>query len=116
MDGAQGRRIARARALPAHLKSMQHEVDTTDDAMLGGRVHVRQPRNGYRAAIDPVLLAAFLPASARDVLDAGCGSGAAMFCAAARLTAARLTGLELQPTLAVLAEAGIALNRLEGRA
>jgi len=95
---------------------MQDEANYTDDAMLGGRVRVRQPREGYRAAIDPVLLAAFLPASARTVLDAGCGSGAAMFCAAVRLPAARFTGLELQPALADFAEAGIVLNRLEGRA
>lgn len=88
----------------------------TDDAMLGGRVHVRQPRDGYRAAIDPVLLAAFLRAPVRAVLDAGCGSGAAMFCAAARLAEIHVTGIELQPEIAAFATEGIALNHLGTRA
>ena len=34
----------------------------TEDALLGGRVVLRQPAAGYRAAIDPVLLAAAVPA------------------------------------------------------
>ena len=34
------------------------DEDTTVDALLGGRVRLRQPASGYRAAIDPVLLAA----------------------------------------------------------
>ena len=31
---------------------------TTADTLLGGRVRFAQPASGYRAAIDPVLLAA----------------------------------------------------------
>ena len=59
---------------------------TSDDTLLGGRVKLRQPLDGYRVAIDPVLLAASVPASAQDrVLDIGCGSGAASLCLAARV-------------------------------
>ena len=35
---------------------------TTEDLFLGGRVRLRQPRGGYRAATDPVFLAAACPA------------------------------------------------------
>ncbi len=85
----------------------------TDDTFLGGRVVVRQPTTGYRAAIDPVLLAAGVQAKAgQRVLDAGCGSGAAMFCLAARISGLKLTGLELQPELAAFAREGVALNSL----
>ncbi|MBF0374243.1 MAG: methyltransferase, partial [Alphaproteobacteria bacterium] len=50
----------------------------TDDTLLDGRVRLRQPTHGYRAAIDPVFLAAAVPAGAgQRVLDAGCGAGAA---------------------------------------
>src|SRR3546814_8190614 len=46
----------------------------TEDAFLGGRVKLRQPEVGYRAAIDPVLLAAAVPAVAGErVADLGCG-------------------------------------------
>ena len=36
-----------------------------DDRLLDGRVRLRQPAQGYRAAIDPVLLAAASPADVR---------------------------------------------------
>src|SRR3546814_2433427 len=46
----------------------------TEDAFLGGRVKLRQPEVGYRAAIDPVLLAAAVTAVAGErVADLGCG-------------------------------------------
>jgi tRNA1(Val) A37 N6-methylase TrmN6 len=89
-------------------------ADTTDDTLLGGRVLVRQPVNGYRAAVDPVLLAAAVRAKAgQKILDAGCGTGAAMFCLAARVPGLALTGLEIQAAHAALAREGAALNNIE---
>ena len=80
------------------------ERPVSHDALLGGRVSLRQPAAGYRVAIDPVLLAAATPARAgQRVLDAGAGVGAAGLCLAARLAEVRITGLELDPGLAELA-------------
>ena len=91
-------------------------AEFTDDALLDGRVIVRQPVEGYRAAIDPVLLAAAArPDSTTKVLDAGCGSGAAMFCLAARCPAVRITGFERNPQSAAFARDGIALNKFGDR-
>ena len=92
-------------------------VTATTDRLLGGRVIVRQPESGYRAAVDPILLAAAVRATPGQkvpmkVLDAGCGAGAAMFCLAARVPGLALTGLEIQHAYAVLAGEGIALNQL----
>ena len=57
----------------------------TEDRLLGGRVVMRQPASGYRAATDPVLLAACVAARpGMRVLDAGCGAGAAALCLADR--------------------------------
>lgn len=87
--------------------------ETSVDPLLGGRVQLEQPLRGYRVAIDPVLLAAACPAAAGDlVLDAGCGTGAAALCLAARVPGVRLVGLELQPLHAALARANAARNGL----
>ena len=58
---------------------------------------------GYRAGVDPVLLAASVPARAgQSVLDLGCGAGVAALCLAARVPGL-LAGLEVQPAYAALA-------------
>ncbi|GFE52202.1 methyltransferase [Roseobacter cerasinus] len=76
----------------------------TIDAFLGGRVQLLQPRTGYRAGVDPVLLAASVAARAgQSVLDLGCGVGAAMLCLAARVPGLHITGVELQEDYAELA-------------
>jgi len=93
------------------------QADVTDDALLGGRVRLRQPKDGYRAAIDPVLLAAAVrDASGKRVLDVGCGTGAAMLCLAARVPGVDVSGLERQPELAALAEENVRLNEFGTRA
>ena len=78
--------------------------DLTRNAFLGGRVHLWQPVRGYRAGIDPVCLAAAVPARATQcVLDLGCGAGAATLCLGARVAGLDLTGVEMQPAYADLA-------------
>jgi len=77
--------------------------ETTEDALLGGRVRFRQPVSGYRAAIDPVLLAAAAGETARAALDLGCGAGAASLALMARVPGVAVTGIEIDPGLAALA-------------
>ena len=85
--------------------------DLSHVAFLCGRLHLWQPRKGYRAATDPVLLAAACPAEpGQRVLDLGCGAGAAALCLAARVPRLHLTGLELQPAYAALARRNAAEN------
>ena len=80
-------------------------VETTNDLFLGGKVTALQPAKGYRAGIDAVLLAARVPAKAGEtVLELGCGVGVASLCLAARVEGVEITGVELQPEYAALAE------------
>jgi tRNA1(Val) A37 N6-methylase TrmN6 len=84
------------------------------DRFLGGRLILRQPVKGYRAAIDPVLLAACVAAApGQSVLDLGCGVGTAALCLRARLPEVRVTGIEIQPELAALARLN-GLDVIEG--
>lgn len=83
----------------------------TCDDFLGGRVRLYQPKHGYRAGVDPVLLAAAVPAiSGQRVLEFGCGSGPASLCLGARVDGLALTGVELQPEYAELAVKNAAKN------
>jgi tRNA1(Val) A37 N6-methylase TrmN6 len=87
------------------------EAGLTCDALMGGRVRLWQPTEGYRAATDPVLLAAACPARPGErVLDLGCGVGAAALCLAARVEGLTLHGLELQSDHAALARRNAAAN------
>jgi len=89
--------------------------DPDSDHLLGGKLRLRQPESGYRVAIDPVLLAAAMPAVAGPVLDVGAGVGAAALCYAVRVPGAQVTGLELQPELAAFATENITRNDLGDR-
>lgn len=83
----------------------------TQDLFLGGRLRLSQPRDGYRAAADPVLLAAACPARpGQSVLELGCGVGVASFCLGARVAGLHQSGLELQPAYADLARHNSAVS------
>ena len=89
--------------------------DAVEDRLLDGRVRLLQPRNGYRVAIDPVLLAAsLLPAGGDRVVDLGCGAGAVSLCLLARCPDLRVTGIERDPAMADLARRNAALNGAAG--
>ena len=78
----------------------EHNIEgiETFDTLLDGRVLLRQPKEGYRVAIDPVLLAASIEVNPKDrVLDVGSGVGAAALCLASRSAGAEIYGLEVQP-------------------
>ncbi|HEX3973955.1 MAG TPA: methyltransferase [Stellaceae bacterium] len=99
--------------IPANIAD---RIVTSDDTLLGGRVKLRQPVDGYRVAIDPVLLAAAVPARAQDrVLDLGCGTGAASLCLAARAPECQIVGLERDREIARLAAENIARNEFAAR-
>ncbi len=88
--------------------------DLTRDAFLGGRLQVSQPVRGYRAGIDPVILASVIDAApGQKVLDLGCGVGVASLSLAARIPGLWITGLELQAVCAALARRNAAENRMD---
>ncbi len=94
----------------------QLENAFTQDLLLGGRIALRQPAQGYRVAIDPLLLAASVNAEPGEtILDVGAGVGAAGLCLATRLPHCRIMGIERQKDLVRLANDNIVLNNLRDR-
>ena len=88
----------------------------TEDGFLDHRLAIRQPRDGYRAAIDPVFLAAAVPARAGErALDIGAGVGVAALALAHRVAGLTVTGIEFDPTLMRLCTDNAKANGLEGR-
>ena len=89
---------------------------TTHDHLLNGTVILEQPTDGYRVALDPVFLAAFVPVKPhQQILDVGCGVGAAALCLARRLSQVHITGLEIQPFYAHLARCNNEHNNFTDR-
>ncbi len=76
---------------------------------------IQHPRM-LRFTTDSYLLAAFArPAPGQSVLELGSGSGAVLLLLARHTRAARLTGLEIQPSLVEMARRNIDLNGLADR-
>lgn len=92
-------------------------VETTENTLLNGAVRLRQKRDGYRAAIDSVLLAAAVPtvSAGGRVLDLGTGTGAALLCYLHRVPAAYGVGVEIDPQATALARGNAASNGFESR-
>lgn len=92
-------------------------ASSTTDMLLDGRVKIVQPEDGYRVAVDPVLLAASITdAPDATVLDVGCGTGGALFCMLTRLVTVRGVGLEKHEPFAALARHGVEENEFAERA
>lgn len=77
---------------------------------------LRQPDRGYRYSLDPFLLADFCaPRRGERILDLGAGVGVIGLLLARRHPTVRVTGIELQPDLALFAAENARANALDGR-
>jgi tRNA1(Val) A37 N6-methylase TrmN6 len=90
--------------------------DFTDDAVLGGRLVLRQPRKGHRVGHDAILLAAATHASSGDhAVELGAGVGAAGLALAHRISGLSVTLVEIDRSLAAHAEHNAARSGLADR-
>lgn len=86
----------------------------TVDSILGGRLRLLQPENGYRFSVEAILLGRFARARQRDrVLELGAGCGVISTMIAALAGAREVVALEIQPALASLIARNAELNRLK---
>ena len=91
-------------------------AETTEDAALGGRLLLRQPRQGHRFGHDAILLAAACSVHAGEhLIDLGAGVGTAGLAVAHRVDNLAVTLVETDSALVTLAGANAARNGLAGR-
>lgn len=91
-------------------------VDTSDDAVLGGRLRLKQKKKGHRIGHDAILLAAATEAHPGDrVVEFGAGVGAAGLAVAVRCPDVDVTLVEIDQELAALALENARRNGLDGR-
>jgi tRNA1(Val) A37 N6-methylase TrmN6 len=105
-------------ALVPSLISVRHETErrVSEDAVLGGRLRLRQFKGGHRVGHDAILLAAACPARAGErAADLGAGVGAAGLALAARVEELKVTLVEVDERLAALAGENARANGLAGR-
>ncbi len=95
---------------------MAEREATSLDAILGGRLRLRQTRDGHRVGLDAILLAAAAGAPVARLADVGAGVGAVGLALLQRWPAATGELIEIDPELAALAEENAALNGLADRA
>jgi tRNA1(Val) A37 N6-methylase TrmN6 len=92
------------------------QPQTTDDAFLGGKLRLLQPRRGHRAGHEAILLAAATPARiGEQAVDLGAGIGTAGLALAARVEGLSVTLVEIDSALAGLAAENAKRNALDER-
>ncbi len=90
--------------------------DQTLDAILDGKVRLKQKRGGHRVGADAILLASAAGAEPRRFVDVGAGVGAVGLILLARWPSTHGVLLEIDPTAADLARQNATLNAAESRA
>ena len=88
-------------------------LETSDDAVLGGRLLLRQPLRGHRVGHDAMLLAAATGGRAGEhAVDLGSGVGAAGLALADRVKGLRVTLVDIDAALCDLATGNAERNGL----
>ncbi len=91
-------------------------AEFSDDAALGGKLVLRQPRRGHRFGHDAILLAAATAARAGEqAVDLGSGIGAAGLALARRVEGLVVTLVEIDPALSALGRDNAERNGLAQR-
>jgi tRNA1(Val) A37 N6-methylase TrmN6 len=92
------------------------KAKTSEDAVLGGRLVLRQPLRGHRVGHDAILLAAATCAQSGDrAVDLGSGVGGAGLALARRIAGVAVTLVEIDPALTALAAGNAERNNLSDR-
>lgn len=93
---------------------MSFSENFTDDHILNGKILLRQPKKGYRVAIDPIILASIIDVKDNQtVLDVGCGVGAISLILKRKNCSAKITSIDIDENMCNLCRYNSEKNSLE---
>lgn len=93
---------------------MSIQENFTDDSILNGKILLRQPKKGYRVAIDPIILASLIePKDNQEILDVGCGVGAISLILKRKNRSAKITAIDIDENMCELCRYNSEKNSLE---
>ena len=91
-------------------------IETTEDAVLGGHLRLRQPKRGHRIGHDAILLAAATGGrTGEHAVDLGAGVGGAGLALATRVGGLKVTLVEIDAAISELAAGNARLNAMDDR-
>ncbi|CAK7192118.1 hypothetical protein COMNV_00303 [Commensalibacter sp. Nvir] len=87
--------------------------NTSDGTLLEGKIFYKQFQDGYRTALEPILMAAAIPAkSGQTIIEGGCGAGAGLMCLSYRIPHITGIGWEQHAETIELANENFILNQM----
>lgn len=87
-------------------------MEISSDSLLDGKIIYQQLQNGYRTGIEPIVLAASVPArKGQTIIEAGCGAGAGLMCLAHRVAGIEGIGFDCDEDNIRLAQKNFAHNQ-----
>ncbi|MDR3186852.1 MAG: methyltransferase [Holosporaceae bacterium] len=89
-------------------------LEITEDHILGGKIKLFQPKNGYRVAVDPVILASLVSLKPQHrVLDVGCGTGAISLILKLKEKTAEITAIDTDDEMCRICQRNAQANSLD---
>ncbi len=88
-------------------------AEITEDFILHGKIRLLQPKNGYRAAQDPIVLARQVELrSGQSILDVGCGVGTISLILKHFNESQNITCIDIDPEMVELCTKNSQINKL----
>jgi tRNA1(Val) A37 N6-methylase TrmN6 len=89
-------------------------LEITEDYILNGKIKLFQPKNGYRVAVDPIILASSITLKQHQkVLDVGCGTGAISLILKLKEKTAAITAVDMDDEMCQICRRNALANSLD---
>jgi tRNA1(Val) A37 N6-methylase TrmN6 len=101
---------------------VERYLKLTEDSILNGKIKLLQPDNGYRVAIDPIILSSFVcglthcghkATTIEKILDVGCGVGTISLILKMKKNASEVTAIDIDEKMCQICRQNATINSLD---